>query len=513
VKGPVLSSIPAVTVALLMSCAVAAQTRDGMRRPDAARPASTSPAPSTPAAASVPPPGAARAGAPLPLPANAQRVSHGRFGDVLVYSPAAAPKSFVLFLSGDDGWNSAVDFMAQQLVQQGAMVTGIDLPKFKAKLEADGDQCEFADGDLENLSHFVQAYTHQPSYSPPILVGYSSGATLAYAMLAQAPPNTFASALTLGFCPHFNWQKPMCRGSGLEYTPGAHGHGVDLSPAKTLGNPWVALQGEADRVCPIAGTRDFVSKVRGGALVPLPRVGHDFASPRDWLPQYGAAFRSLANLSLNDRIAPPAGLSNLPVIEIPAYPGAASSDSFAIIMSGDGGWAGLDQNLAAALSAKGIPVVGLDSLRYYWTPRNPDGVAADTDRMIRYYLAHWGKKRVLLIGYSQGADVLPFAINRLPAATRAHVALAAIMGMSEHAMFEFHLSNWIADDSSGLATLPEVDRIAGMPVMCVYGQDEQDSLCPRLDPKKVIVVKLKGGHHFDGNYAGLAQDILSSARP
>ena len=78
--------------------------------------------------------------------------------------------------------------------------------------------------------------------------------------------------------------------------------------------------------------------------------------------------------------------------------------------------------MAAALSAKGIPVVGLDSLRYFWTARTPEGLAADTDRMIRYYLAHFGKKRVLLIGYSQGADVLPFAVNRLPAATRAHAS-------------------------------------------------------------------------------------------
>ncbi len=60
-------------------------------------------------------------------------------------------------------------------------------------------------------------------------------------------------------------------------------------------------------------------------------------------------------------------------------------------MSGDGGWAGIDQAVAAALSARGIPVVGLDSLRYYWTARTPSGVASDTDRMIRYYLAHFGK--------------------------------------------------------------------------------------------------------------------------
>ena len=182
-------------------------------------------------------------------------------------------------------------------------------------------------------------------------------------------------------------------------------------------------------------------------------------------------------------------------------------------MSGDGGWAGLDQDIAAALSARGIPVVGLDSLRYYWTARTPQGVATDTDRMIRYYLSHFGKKRVLLVGYSQGADVLPFAVNRLPQATKAQVALTAILGMSEHALFEFHVSSWISDDASGLPTLPEVNRLTGMPVLCIYGEDEHDSLCPKLDPLKFKVVKLKGGHHFDGNYAGLASEILAAAKP
>jgi type IV secretory pathway VirJ component len=182
-------------------------------------------------------------------------------------------------------------------------------------------------------------------------------------------------------------------------------------------------------------------------------------------------------------------------------------------MSGDGGWAGIDQAVAAALSARGIPVVGLDSLRYYWTARTPSGVASDTDRMIRYYLAHFGKQRVLLIGYSQGADVLPFAVNRLPEATRAHVALTAVMGMSEHALFEFHLSSWVSDSNSGPATLPEINRITGMPVLCIYGADEDDSLCPKLDPSKYILVKLKGGHHFDGDYANLAHQILAAAKP
>jgi type IV secretory pathway VirJ component len=463
---------------------------------------------------------------PAPTTGNAAHLSHGRFRDFPVYSPVGPPTSFVLLLSGDEGWNSTADTMTRQLVQQGAMVTGIDWAKFKANLEADGDQCVSPDGDLENLSHFVQAYFHTPTYLSPVLVGVSSGAAMAYAMLAQAPRDTFAAALTLGFCPSLNLEKPLCKGSGLESIRSTHGRGVDFLPLKNLGNPWLNLQGEIDQVCPAAVTRNFISQVRGAASVMLPKVGHDFASLPDWAPQYTAGYDKLAAQNPATRVAPPpAGLSDLPVVEVPAQPAAqpgavppgaarpnaAWSDTFAIIMSGDGGWAGLDHDVAAALSANGVPVVGLDSLRYYWTARTPNGLAADTDRMIRYYLAHFGKQRVLLIGYSQGADVLPFAVNRLPEATRARVALTAVMGMSDHALFEFHLSSWISDDNSGPATLPEINRITGMPVLCIYGVDESDSLCPKLDPKKFNIVKLKGGHHFDGDYANLARQILAAA--
>jgi type IV secretory pathway VirJ component len=461
-------------------------------------------------------------------PGNATHLSHGRFKDLLVYKPVGAPTSFVLLLSGDEGWNSTADAMARQLVQQGVMVAGIDWTKFKTNLEADGDQCVFPDGDLENLSHFVQAYFHTATYLSPNLVGVGSGAAMAYAMLAQAPRNTFAAALTLGFCPSLDLAKPLCKGSGLESVRSTHARGLEFLPIKSLGNPWVNLQGANDRVCPATAARDFISQVRGAAIVTLPNVGHDFASLPDWLPQYTAGYNKLTTQNPTTHIAPPpAALSDLPIVEIPsqpaaAQPGAAQSDvsrpdaartdSFAIIMSGDGGWAGLDQDVAAALRAKGISVVGLDSLRYYWTARTPQGLAADTDRMIRYYLAHFGKQRVLLIGYSQGADVLPFAVNRLPEGTRARVALVAVMGMSEHALFEFHLSSWISDSNSGPATLPEINRISGVPVLCMYGADETDSLCPKLDPKKFIIVKLKGGHHFDGDYANLARQILAAAK-
>lgn len=453
----------------------------------------------------------AAAGAPAHL-------SHGRFRDFLVYRPGGPAMSFVLLLSGEAGWTATADTVARTLVQQGAIVTAIDWAKLKANLEADADQCISPDGDLENLSHFVQAYLHTPTYFAPLLVGVHSGAGMAYAMLAQAPKNTFAAALTLDFCPTLALEKPLCKGSGLESIRTARGQGVNLQPIKNLADPWVTLQDANGRACPTSAPQDFVAQIRGAAMVTLPNPGQDFASTAGWVPQFSAAFGKLAARHAARAVPPPAALNDLPVVEIPAQPipespGSGPSDVFAIIMSGDGGWAGLDQDVAAALSAKGIPVVGLDSLRYYWTARTPDMLAADTDRMIRYYREHFRKERVLLIGYSQGADVLPFAINRLSAASRASVALAAVMGMSDHALFEFHLSSWVSDDNSGPATLPEINRISGTPVLCIYGADDTDSVCQKLDPKRFIIVKLKGGHHFDGDYAGLARQILAAAHP
>jgi type IV secretory pathway VirJ component len=317
----------------------------------------------------------------------------------------------------------------------------------------------------------------------------------------------------------------MCKGSGLEYQPatGARGAAQRTLRPTALRDPWVSLQSgvaivggptqNAAASCAATQGAEFIAAVHGAAQVKLPNLRDDnFVAVAG--PPLVAAFVNLASEDRSRRLAPaPAALGDLPVVEVRTPPGAPPSDALALLMSGDGGWAGLDQDVAAALTAKGIPVVGLYSLRYYWTAHTPEGVAADTDKLIRYYLAHYQKKRVLLVGYSQGADVLPFAVNRLPEPTRAKVALVAIMGMSEHALFEFHVSSWISDDNSGPATLPEVNRIRGVPVLCIYGADESDSLCPKLDPNKITVVKVKGGHHFDGDYAGLARTILAAAKP
>lgn len=437
----------------------------------------------------------------------AELLAHGRFSKVAVYRPAGEVKQFVLFLSGQSGENVDFNAAALALAHQGAMVGVINTPELLASLEADAARCTSPDGDLENLSRYLQAYYRLPTYITPILIGYAAGGTFAYAMLAQAPADLFAGAVSLQFCRALPLNRPLCPGTELAPAARADGHGVELSPATHLQVPWVSVQIAGDVACPAPLTAEFVAAVPHAAAISLPALGHAWTSTASWLPELIAGYQKIAAQRVPDAL-PPASLADLPIVDLHAQ---GTSDLFAVFLSGDGGWAGIDRNVAAALVARGISVAGVDSLRYFWKARTAPGLAADLDRILRYYAFHWKKKRALLIGYSQGADVLPFAMNRLPAATRRRVVLAAMLALDARADFEFHLSSWVMSGDSGLPVRPEVDKLTVPAALCIYGDDDADSLCPHLQNSRVKVVKLAGGHHFNGDYDAVAQVVVEAA--
>jgi type IV secretory pathway VirJ component len=203
-----------------------------------------------------------------------------------------------------------------------------------------------------------------------------------------------------------------------------------------------------------------------------------------------------------------AGLADLPLVEMPV---AGAPTQLAVIYSGDGGWRDLDKQIAGVLAREGIPVIGVDSLRYFWSEKTPDGVAADLARILRHYRARWGAQRALLIGYSFGADVLPFAARRLPADLLRDVAQISLLGPSGRAPFRIAVSGWLGADDRGLPVLPELRSLALDRVQCFYGEEEKDTLCTAPEIAGAERIRTPGGHHFDGDYERLARDILRGA--
>jgi len=195
-------------------------------------------------------------------------------------------------------------------------------------------------------------------------------------------------------------------------------------------------------------------------------------------------------------------------------PSPAGGDTLAVMISGDGGWAEIDRSVAEGLARRGIAVVGIDALRYFWSRRTPDGTSRDLTRVIEHYSVEWHKDSVLVIGYSFGADVLPFMVARLPPAVRGRIGLVALISPQRYADFEFHVTDWLpfGGHRTSHPVIPEVRKLAGTRVMCVYGTDDHDAVCPSMDTTAVEVHVLPGGHHFDGDYERLAK-VLLTGRP
>ena len=219
---------------------------------------------------------------------------------------------------------------------------------------------------------------------------------------------------------------------------------------------------------------------------------------------FGSVLAAALALATIPSLAEPPSVEDLPINEIEAV---RDGDWLAIIVTGDGGWAGLAKTVGQSLAERGIEVVGLNALRYFWQAKTPEQAAADLDRLVGAYLGQTRRSRVVVIGYSFGADVLPFMVNRLPAATRERVATIALIGLSSTAEFEFHIGSWLGHNGEGRPVLPEVERLSGKPLVCIYGADETDSLCPSLPEDSTTIVQLPGNHHYDRDYEALADAI------
>ncbi len=422
---------------------------------------------------------------------------YGSVGRVTIFRRGAEPGRFVILISDKGGWTPAMTDLARQLTAADATVVGVDLGHYipAAQLEA-GPHGLYPAGDFSELSQAVQKVLDFKAYHRPILVGQGAGAALAYGTLAQSPAGIFQGGAALDFQTDLKTARPLLAGDGgLTHAPAPKG-GFAYAANPKLGVPFVMLQGSD-----IASAQAFAGKLPRGQVETL-AVGAPIAAG------LSRTLEAIAPISPPVQAASAARLTNLPLIEVPV---ASRGDTLAVFYSGDGGWAGIDRNLAQGFVKAGVPVVGYDSLRYFWTRRSPQAAADDLAAVIRHYQAAWGKQRVILAGYSFGADALPVIVQHLPPDLRGQVRIVALLGTDAAGELEFHPGDWL--DVSGKDTYPIAPVLASLkdtPVVCVYGAQERDDACPTF-PASVRKIGLPGDHHFNGDYDAVGRALDRAA--
>ncbi|MEB0080282.1 AcvB/VirJ family lysyl-phosphatidylglycerol hydrolase [Pseudomonas sp. CCI3.2] len=375
-------------------------------------------------------------------------------GTALIHvSPGTQPKARVgLAALADEG---LTDKQLLALSQDGnAEVVQVTLPK---------DDCALQDKTL------TAALTKLDG--PATLVGgVGPGATLAWRWLAGQNDDN-AKAVSVGF----SLDPPAC---------------VDNVPKSAAHGHWLVAWNDGPDDAAATLVRD------------QPNAENSISDYDVHLPQ-------LFNSQLRQQLVQDdqSGGLKIPVVEVPA---GTTTDTVTLFLSGDGGWRDLDRDVAGEMAKKGYPVVGIDTLRYYWEHKTPEQTALDLAELMDHYRQKWGTKRFVLMGYSFGADVLPAIYNRLAPDEQKRVDSIVLLAFARTGSFEIQVEGWLGTAGKEAPTGPEMAKLPPEKVLCVYGAEETaESGCTETTAVGEKLM-LPGGHHFDENYPALAKRMTDA---
>jgi type IV secretory pathway VirJ component len=194
----------------------------------------------------------------------------------------------------------------------------------------------------------------------------------------------------------------------------------------------------------------------------------------------------------------------IPLLEFPAKP---EHDYFVLLFSGDGGWRGLDLALANNLNHENIPVVGINTKKYLWDGKTPQSIALDIEHLILTYCSKWKVSKVVLMGYSMGAEILPHSVNQLNDVFVKSIKDMILIAPDQNACFEVKLIFYAYDTNEGQPIINELKKLKVKKAYCIC-DDHKISLCKSGLDGIIDYTLITGGHHFDGDYDKLNKVIM-----
>lgn len=420
------------------------------------------------------------------------------YGKVDIVRFGGKTRNVIIYFSDEKGWRKDLQDEAWGEAWPSRIVAGIDLPQFRKAFTSNGKTCADYGNAVKYLNEAIARALNITPDEEPFLVGVGDGAAIAYAAAAQSAPDKIQGVVGRDFCPLLREALPPCAGAGnLKTTKTESGFLFEAS--ESFKTPFVAVTDPT--TCKTADVAAFTNKLDDAHIVP----------PQPGIIDLMVSVVTQTNERTSaDPTVAVAALEDLPIIEVP--PASKNDDRLAIVMTGDGGWADIDRSIGEALAKQGVAVVGFNTLKYFWEEQTPEIAAADLERVISHYRTAWHRPRVILIGYSFGAGVLPLLFDKLSADTKKNTALIALLAPGLHASYEISVGGWVGvEDNKGPEVAPAV-RALPTPVLCIQSTEEDEHPCNGITQPNVETVNVQGDHHFDENYAPIVARILEKTR-
>lgn len=180
-------------------------------------------------------------------------------------------------------------------------------------------------------------------------------------------------------------------------------------------------------------------------------------------------------------------------------------------LSGDAGFNSFTKSMGENFQKKGFETVALDTKKYFWVKKTPQQTAEDVQSFLETQLNGRPNKKVILVGFSFGADVTPFVYNLLPESLKKNILKVFIIGPSKSNDFEIHLNEYLGVEPKGsLPVIPQINRMKNIPISVILSDFEfrhfpYQQINPR---KKLNIIHISGDHHYGGNTAMLTDTVI-----
>lgn len=196
--------------------------------------------------------------------------------------------------------------------------------------------------------------------------------------------------------------------------------------------------------------------------------------------------------------------TTLPVLELEAK----TDKPFIIMVSGDGGSKGFTVSLARAIHDKGYAVALIDARSYFWQKKTPEETTAAISSYISGKLSTGNNHRWAMVGYSFGADITPFVVNRLPDSLRSKLTASVLLSPSTSTDFEIHLSDMLGiGKKRSMDVIREINRMGDLSVIILGGDDETSFPFSQIKLTHFRHELIKGDHHYGGDFRMVGEKV------
>ncbi len=189
--------------------------------------------------------------------------------------------------------------------------------------------------------------------------------------------------------------------------------------------------------------------------------------------------------------------------------GSHAQTPFVLYISGDGGFNRFSLGLSNSIHQAGYAVTAIDAKSYFWKKKTPEQTAQDITRYLNKIFDGRQNQNLILVGYSFGADVLPFIIQNFSPFLRSRIRSLILISPATTTDFEIHVS-----DIFGYAikrkmnVVAEINKLSDQKIVTFFGGDENDFPVSSIRVKNYTNIVLPGGHHFNDDTETVVNTLL-----